>query len=467
MKKLYTNLFYLLIAMFFLNVSSTYAQNLLKPELTSVFVCADSNFNSFNVDFSWQTPLVASDNVFILELSDPDGDFSNPVELATVGNMNTTPNFTFTFSFPTTIAGDNYMVRVRSTNPVRTSLESDPFKAYFINVDEPLVINNYEDMILCGGSAIININNYPDEVAYIWRRNNVIIPGQTNASLVVNQTGSYSVEVNYGEFCSSDTVSNVVNVLDGDSGTSETVTITSSGNINCETGESATITSDITNTDYTYTWYRNGNPVSGETSSTIEVSQGGTYFLEIQVGDCPIFSNELVITGGAAGEITIDPGENITISAGESITVTASGGDSYEWFNSSDELLSSSASVTIDAGGIYTLVATSDSCEIVHTITVTGPGGPPGESDIIPNVFTPNSDGINDLWVIPDEYAFNNNIEVIIYGPTGKILHQTTGYANDWPQSTALTYIVNNPVFYYRILEGSNVLEQGSITLIK
>src|SRR5690606_594163 len=125
----------------------------------------------------------------------------------------------------------------------------------------------------------------------------------------------------------------------------------------------------------------------------------------------------------------------------------------------------SSASVTIDASGIYTLIATSDSCEITRTVTVTGPGGP-GVSDIIPNVLTPNGDNINDTLQILNAYAFNNNIEVIIYGPTGEILHQATGYANDWPQS-ALTYIVNNPVFYYRILEGSNVLEQGSITLIK
>ncbi len=463
MKKLYTNLFCLLIVMFFLNVTGTYAQTLNKPDPTfGGFVCADADFNTFNVDFTWQTPLVASDNVFILELSDADGDFSNPTELTTVSDSNTTLEFTFVFSFPINTAGANYSVRVRSTNPVRTSPASDSFAAYYVNADEPLIINDFNDIVLCGGSsAIINIDNFPDEVAYIWYKDNVVITGQTGPSLMVNQTGSYYVEVDYGEFCSTNTASNIIDVLDGDSGTSETVTITSSGNIDCETGESATIVSDITNTDYEYTWYRNGNPVNGETSSTIEVSQGGTYFLEIQVGDCPIFSNELVISGGAAGEITIDPGEEITISTGESVIVTASGGDSYEWFNSSDELISSTDSVTINTGGIYTLTATSDGCEITRTITVTGAG----VSDIIPNVLTPNGDGINDTWVIPNEYL-NANTEVIIYGPTGEILHQVTAYANDWPQS-ALTYIVNNPVFYYRILEGSNVLEQGSITLIK
>src|SRR5690606_12624589 len=333
-----------------------YAQTLNKPDPTfGGFVCADVDFNTFNVDFTWQTPLVASDNVFILELSDADGDFSNPTELTTVSDSNTTLEFTFVFSFPINTAGANYSVRVRSTNPVRTSPASDSFAAYYVNADEPLIINDFNDIILCGGSsAIINIDNFPDEVAYIWYKDNVVIAGQTGPSLMVNQTGSYYVEVDYGEFCSTNTASNIVDVLDGDSGTTETVTITSSGNIDCETGESATITSDITNTDYEYTWYRNGNPVSGETSSSIEVSQGGTYFLEIQVGDCPIFSNELVISGGAAGEITIDPGEDITISAGESVTVTASGGDSYEWFNSSDELLSSTESVIIHTGSIYT-----------------------------------------------------------------------------------------------------------------
>src|SRR5690606_3287271 len=122
--------------------------------------------------------------------------------------------------------------------------------------------------------------------------------------LIVNQTGSYYVEVDYGEFCTTSTASNIIDVLDGDSGTTETVTIASSGNIDCDTGETATLTTDINNTEYIYTWYRNGNAINGESSSTLEVSQGGTYFLEIQVGDCPIFSNDLVISGGAAGEIT-------------------------------------------------------------------------------------------------------------------------------------------------------------------
>ena len=45
------------------------------------FACGTESFNEFFVNFTWNPPLVASDNVFILELSDANGDFSNPMEL--------------------------------------------------------------------------------------------------------------------------------------------------------------------------------------------------------------------------------------------------------------------------------------------------------------------------------------------------------------------------------------------------
>ena len=289
----------------------------------------------------------------------------------------------------------------------------------------------------------------------------MIIGGENGPSIIVNQTGAYYVEVDYGEFCSTDTASNIVQVYDGDSGTTEQVTITADGTIDCENGGSVTISSSILDSGYQYTWYRNDIEINGETSPALVINEGGTYFLEVLIGECPIFSNELDFEGGAAGDIVIDPGENIPLGEGESVIVTASGGDSYQWFNQADELISSSDSVTIDAEGLYRLVATTGGCEVTRIISV-------GQnvSDIIPNVLTPNGDNINDTWQIPGEYAFNNNIEVIIYGPTGEVLHQATGYANDWPQ-TSLTYIANNPVFYYRILEGDKVLEQGSITLIR
>jgi gliding motility-associated-like protein len=133
-----------------------------------------------------------------------------------------------------------------------------------------------------------------------------------------------------------------------------------------------------------------------ETSTTLVTNQDGVYFLEVLIGQCPIYSNEIEVI--ECGITPVDPSD-----------ITA-----------------------------------------------------------VPNVFTPNGDGINDQWFIPEIYT-TSEVEVFIYSASGEILHQGN-YNNDpseaWPQTT-LSHIKYNPVFYYRILRGSEVLEQGSLTLIK
>lgn len=49
----------------------------------------------------------------------------------------------------------------------------------------------------------------------------------------------------------------------------------------------------------------------------------------------------------------------------------------------------------------------------------------------IPNVFTPNGDGKNDLWIIKgNEYL--ENTSVIIYNRWGKKVYESSNYKNDW-----------------------------------
>lgn len=115
----------LIVALVLLCVNSvSYGQNLKKPTLLFTAPCASENFNQYKVNFSWDPPLVSSTNTFTLELSDASGSFSSPTTLTTVSNMNTTLNFDFTFSFPTNTAGNNFRVRVRSSNPALISPES-------------------------------------------------------------------------------------------------------------------------------------------------------------------------------------------------------------------------------------------------------------------------------------------------------------------------------------------------------
>ncbi len=84
----------------------------------------------------------------------------------------------------------------------------------------------------------------------------------------------------------------------------------------------------------------------------------------------------------------------------------------------------------------------------------------------IPNVVTPNGDGVNDTWNLPTRFVNNDNVEVIIYGPDGAIVFRSSNYLNNWPESD-FTYSLKNPVYYYTIMEGYTITERGSITIVK
>ncbi len=77
--------------------------------------------------------------------------------------------------------------------------------------------------------------------------------------------------------------------------------------------------------------------------------------------------------------------------------------------------------------------------------------------DNISSLFTPNSDGMNDFWYIPDLEQYGK-VEVTVYNRFGQSVYQSQNYNNDWDG----TYN-GNPLpaaSYYYIIKSSN---NGSI----
>ncbi|MGS2764156.1 T9SS type B sorting domain-containing protein [Sinomicrobium sp. M5D2P9] len=308
------------------------------------------------------------------------------------------------------------------------------------------------------GTSLDVYDTYKDVFNYQWYRNGSYLDGRTGTSVTIGQPSDNGVYSLKATFENDDILSNAIDLK---LRLEETVSIEASDDILCGGSITINITTGTGNTDYTYAWYKDGEKIS-ENTTALNIEEEGTYRLGISAYGCTVFSNELVIHPFDESVIEVDAPERIIIPEGTSRTITASGGDAYAWYNGDNELISDTDSVTISEEGKISLLAYLGNCEVIREFTVEYQ-----DIYIIPNIVSPNNDGINDHWILPNIYAFNSNVEVIIYSPEGKILLQTTEYQNNWPEST-MTYPLNKPVFYYRILkEGKEVVRQGTITLIR
>jgi hypothetical protein len=80
--------------------------------------CANSGFNLFDVQINFSgSPTLDASNQFIVELSNPQGDFSSPVILYTsaAGEIKILEQGRSLFTYH--YSGEKYQVRVRSTVP--------------------------------------------------------------------------------------------------------------------------------------------------------------------------------------------------------------------------------------------------------------------------------------------------------------------------------------------------------------
>lgn len=150
------------------------------------------------------------------------------------------------------------------------------------------------------------------------------------------------------------------------------------------------------------------------------------------------------------------------------VTLHASApGAAYVWQDGS-----TNDSLVVDAPGMYWATATTGCCSRTDTVMVTlgASGDPGGQHALVPNVFTPNADGSNDVFKVvdpePDRY------ELSVFDRWGERTFHSTDPKVFWDGSYQGRAVPDGTYYYLlryieRCGEGSVVERSGHLTLLR
>lgn len=446
-------------------------------------------FNEYQAQF--KTEGFDPNVTFSVILSDPTGSFANPTATIDLPPFLGTPpdtstDKTLTFAIPTDIVGsDKYQLRVKSSTGIMSdnsftifgTVSTKSFSAYFKSYNRAFFINEKKPTIsFCsGGSVTLTVYNptpadpnsspanFP-KLKYNWYKDGILIPGQSSSSLMVNTPGVYYSKLNYGS-CSEDSFSSQSVTATSFSGSGGGAVITSSlGNPFCS--GNTTLTAPTGNT---YIWRKDNAVIVGAVSQTYVTNVPGIYTCDIDFGGCSATASiDLNITATiSTNGNSIAEGETLSVDQGNTLLVastTNAVNPVYQWyFNNSPIAGAAQSALDITLAGNYKVIISGCTISFKVIYSRTKDYNVPK----IPNIITPNNDGTNDTWIIPDIYN-NTNAHVTILSSLGEIVFETDNYDNfnGWPQAN---FELNNftPVYYYIITPNGESAKKGSITLLK
>jgi gliding motility-associated-like protein len=484
LNKCFSPFFYLILSV----TTLVYGQTIAPQTLVFSKICA-GNFNQFDATFNHAGfPASAT---FEVQLSDHLGSFSNPVSTTTLSIKDITASQkTVSFAVPSNLIGsENYKLRVKSStgffsgnfsikDPNNTSGTLTSFAAYFKPFEEVYYINNKvaTAYICTGGNVTLSIDNptptvassspanYPN-IKYKWYKGTTVIAGQTGPTLSVNTAGTYYVAIDYASCTDSNSRSNIVTVSEASGGTLGSIT-SSLGNPFCGSGAITTLSAVAGNA---HQWYKDNVKINGATSATYKTNQPGLYAVAIDFGGCnntySIDLKEFQINSSLnipETSVFIE-GENKNV-----VVTTNAVNPSFKWYQNNVLIAGIQGNTyTVTGAGSYKVIITQNSgCVIENEISFELNSAVDSNVVNIPNLISPNNDGINDTWVIPQEYSVGSNAEVVIRSSTGNIVFKSNNYLNNWPENP-IEFKNVNPVYYYVITTPDGKARKGSITLVQ
>jgi gliding motility-associated-like protein len=172
----------------------------------------------------------------------------------------------------------------------------------------------------------------------------------------------------------------------------------------------------------------------GGSAYSINADLEGVYLIEaisVSPDICEVNASVSIELVSDPSEPDAGPDQLLTQSYSTTLAGSCFNPDSLYWFSPGSAQFSSITSLTTEVTGLV------DGTNILYLFNDSGPCGLAVDSVVItvdiavmPNGFSPNGDGVNDFFVIPE--TENNESSLSIFNRWGKKIWSTSAYINQW-----------------------------------
>jgi gliding motility-associated-like protein len=322
---------------------------------------------------------------------------------------------------------------------------------------------------LQGLGAVLSMNNGPgfsiteDWWNYVDQPTSQITTAQTTSDFVVNSSGDCYNFMMMGLYYQTTTCT----ACSTSSSIQLNVTTTASGGCGANTGSvSASATGGTA--PYSYTWQP-----GGYTTQTVNNLPAGSYTVSVtDASGCGAGSDTITVTVGnfPVAQFSLTPSPQAYYPGQLCMTDQTAGGTDWLW-------LVNGSPVDTSASYCYTLPDTGNYCVSLIVANAAGCADTAqqcvlalGEAVLtVPNVFTPNGDGSNDVFV--PTFINLASLHCRIYDRWGVLIYEWDGLNGSWDGKTTKGKKAVDGVYYYELNattnQGENRTLSGFVHLVR
>ena len=286
--------------------------------------------------------------------------------------------------------------------------------------------------------------------SFAWLQNGQPVSAANGLVFAPSSSGSYQVVASHNGLCPDTSAAVQVTILPVPE-----VELFSEGNYYICQGVAVTLSANhIFGADYT--WLQNGSAISGADTLVIDASNPGSYQVVATFANgCSDTSGAAVLWQHPQPEVTIQQlGE---LNCTDPITLTATGADTYFW---STGVFGPSIKVYPGAAGLYSVIGqTQFGCQDSDSVQIPDVICNPLIS--VPNIITPNNDGVNDVFEVTIQ---GQDFELKIFNRWGKEVFSRENY-NRQPDWSAAGLRVG--VYFYHITGAVGQMWYGWVEVVR